>query len=160
TDFPNTSERTSVSLLMADAYARENDSKNEFAIYDTVLQELAAKAQNVPLGMNRQDYGQGRNTSYSSPNPGDEDSGEFRSEQNTIANSRHNAGQSFQLSVSGSSPSQTTGPRSPEYLRVLERYLARLVEMKAIPSALAVFRREIDRNPDDPGLYERLATFL
>jgi predicted Zn-dependent protease len=53
-----------------------------------------------------------------------------------------------------------TGARSPEYARVLERYLARLVELKQIPSALAVLRREIDHNPDDPGLYERLATFL
>ena len=52
------------------------------------------------------------------------------------------------------------GPRSPEYSRVLERYLARLVETKEIPEALGVLRREIDHNPDDPGLYERLAVFL
>ena len=32
--------------------------------------------------------------------------------------------------------------------------------MKTVPPALAVLRREIDRNPDDPGLYERLAVFL
>ena len=32
--------------------------------------------------------------------------------------------------------------------------------MKQIPAALGVLRREIDRNPDDPGLYERLAVFL
>ena len=32
--------------------------------------------------------------------------------------------------------------------------------MKQIPRALGVLRREIDRNPDDPGLYERLAVFL
>ncbi len=43
---------------------------------------------------------------------------------------------------------------------MLERYLARLVQLKQIPEALAVLRREIDRNPDDPGLYERLAVFL
>ena len=43
---------------------------------------------------------------------------------------------------------------------MLERYLARLVQLKQIPQALAVLRREIDRNPDDPGLYERLAVFL
>src|SRR5580658_5969961 len=48
--FPNASERTTVALLMADAYARKGDTKNEFAIYDSVLQELAAKALNVPLG--------------------------------------------------------------------------------------------------------------
>jgi cellulose synthase operon protein C len=53
-----------------------------------------------------------------------------------------------------------TGARSPEYARVLERYLARLVQMKQIPPALAVLSREIERNPDDPGLYERLAVFL
>jgi hypothetical protein len=43
---------------------------------------------------------------------------------------------------------------------VLERYLARLTEIKQIPTALGVLRHEIDRNPDDPGLYERLANFL
>jgi hypothetical protein len=32
--------------------------------------------------------------------------------------------------------------------------------MKQIPAALSVLRKEIDRNPDDPGLYERLAVFL
>jgi cellulose synthase operon protein C len=32
--------------------------------------------------------------------------------------------------------------------------------MKQIPPALGVLSREIERNPDDPGLYERLAVFL
>src|SRR5262249_34152145 len=50
--------------------------------------------------------------------------------------------------------------RSPEYAQVLDRYLARLVSMKRIPDALALYRREVDRNPNDPGLYERLAAFL
>ncbi len=59
-----------------------------------------------------------------------------------------------------SSSTNQFGARSPEYSRVLERYLARLVQLKQIPQALAVLRREIDRNPDDPGLYERLAVFL
>jgi Flp pilus assembly protein TadD len=35
-----------------------------------------------------------------------------------------------------------------------------LVQLKEVPQALGVLRREIDHNPDDPGLYERLATFL
>ena len=43
---------------------------------------------------------------------------------------------------------------------MLERYLARLGQLKQVPAALAVLRREIDHNPDDPGLYERLAVFL
>ena len=37
-------------MNMADAYARKGDSGNEFAIYDSVLQELALQAQNLPLG--------------------------------------------------------------------------------------------------------------
>jgi hypothetical protein len=50
--------------------------------------------------------------------------------------------------------------RSPEYARVLDRYVARLVAMKRVPDALALYRREIDRNVDDPGLYDVLAAFL
>ena len=41
-NFPNAPQRTSVALLMADAYSRKGDSASEFAIYDSVLQELAA----------------------------------------------------------------------------------------------------------------------
>ncbi len=32
--------------------------------------------------------------------------------------------------------------------------------MKQVPEALAVLRKQVDRNPNDPGLYERLAQFL
>ncbi len=42
-NFPKAAERTAVALLMADAYARKDDTKNEFAIYDAVLQELAVQ---------------------------------------------------------------------------------------------------------------------
>ena len=48
--FAKAPERTSVALLMADAYARKDDSANEFAIYDAVLQELGNTAKHVPLG--------------------------------------------------------------------------------------------------------------
>ena len=50
--------------------------------------------------------------------------------------------------------------RSPEYAQVLDRYLARLAAENRTMDALRVYRREIDRNPNDPGLYERLAVFL
>ena len=55
---------------------------------------------------------------------------------------------------------QAAPARSPEYARILDRYISRLVSLKRLSGALALFRREIDRNPDDPGLYERLAAFL
>ena len=55
---------------------------------------------------------------------------------------------------------QAQPARSPEYARILDRYISRLVSLKRLRDALALYRREIDRNPNDPGLYERLAAFL
>ena len=164
--FPEASERTTIALLMADAYARKGDTKSEFAIYDSVLQELAAKAQNVPLGSNEEtrdsadnyraftENNSGMNVPESETGEGDEAG---LAEHNTTP--RHRASESFRV-ITTPGPTQSTVARSPEYARVLERYLARLVEVKQIPLALGVLRREIDRNPDDPGLYERLAVFL
>ena len=50
TAFPDADERSQVSLLMAEAYAREGQTTEEFAVYDALLAELAAKADGVPLG--------------------------------------------------------------------------------------------------------------
>jgi tetratricopeptide (TPR) repeat protein len=156
--FPKAPQRTSVALLMADAYARNNDATSEFAIYDSVLKELAASAQNVPLGKSA------TGTEYQQPKFGNAQESDA-SEDDEGAEQPEEAGRSrrpnhaFEI---GSTTATTApaGPRSPEYARVLERYLARLVQMKQIPQALSVLGGEIDRNPDDPGLYERLAVFL
>ena len=43
---------------------------------------------------------------------------------------------------------------------MLDRYVARLVSLKRTRDALALYRREIDRNPSDPGLYDTMAAFL
>ena len=152
--FPHAPQRTSVALLMADAYARTGKPQDEFSIYDSVLQELALKAEKIPLGK-----------SGDSPNhsqPADQVMS-YRESENTPTDASGNfawrqGNQAFQVRMA-SAPDQL-GARSPEYSRVLERYLARLVQLKQIPEALAVLRREIDRNPDDPGLYERVAVFL
>jgi len=165
TSFPNASQRTSVALLMADAFARKNNTKDEFAIYDSVLQELAAKAQNVPLGTAISAYGDNyaSTSAYERTDSSDAETEEGEEEQgeNGVSNSgvRNAVNRAFQIGATNS-PQQQNSARSPEYSNVLERYLARLVEMKQIPPALTVLRREIDRNPDDPGLYERLAVFL
>ncbi len=165
TTFPNAPERTSVALLMADAYARKGNAKDEFEIYDAVLQELAAKVQNIPLGQAGGTYEApdrySSRLSYAGPATADTEIEQDQSDERSPTNAgpRRRASQSFQLSAADS-PAQLAGPRSPEYAQVLDRYLARLSEMKQIPAALGVLRREIDRNPQDPGLYERLAAFL
>ena len=161
TSFPTSPQRTAVALLMAEAYSRKDDTANEFAIYDAALQELAAQAQNMPLGSdaerlaspyrhtaNDQEDVEGNEGGEESPTGLPEESG-----------SRRRLGQVFQIGSTASSVPQT-GAHSSEYARVLERYLARLTQMKRILQALGVLRHEIDRNPDDPGLYERLAAFL
>ncbi len=55
---------------------------------------------------------------------------------------------------------QDAGVRSPDYARVLDRYVARLVSLKRTRDALALYRREIGRNASDPGLYDAMAAFL
>ena len=115
--FPNSNERSHIALLMAEAYARKGQTREEFAAYDDLLKELAARADGVPLG-----------SGVATPRP--------------------------------QPPQRALPARSPEYARVLERYISRLVSMKRTAEALALLRREIDRNPNDPGLYERLAGFL
>jgi predicted Zn-dependent protease len=152
TSFPQAPQRTSAALQMADAYARTNKTQEEFGIYDSVLQELAFKAEKIPLGKS----GDGANQ----PQPADQETS-YRESENVVAGANfppRTGDQAFQVHTA-STPNQF-GARSPEYSRVLERYLARLVQLKQIPEALAVLRHEIDRNPDDPGLYERLAVFL
>ncbi len=157
TDFPNAPRRTSVALLMADAYARTANTQQEFAIYDSVLHELAVKAQKIPLGKvagasDRTPDAWSDTTQEMSDR---ETASEFSDNRNPSPRAEN---QAFQVGTA--SGLDQFGVRSPEYSRVLERYLARLVQLKQVPAALAVLRREIDRNPDDPGLYERLAVFL
>lgn len=50
--------------------------------------------------------------------------------------------------------------RSSPYVEVLDRYIARLITLQRTGDALAAYRKELDRNPNDPGLYLRLAEFL
>jgi Tfp pilus assembly protein PilF len=108
TSFPRADGRVDVALQMADALAREQREREEFATYDQLLRELARRAEGVPLGQ------------------------------------------------SAAQP----GPRSPDYARVLERYLSRLAATNRPMDAIRLYRREIDRNPNDAGLYERFAAFL
>lgn len=160
--FPKSTERTRVALLMADADARLGKSQDEFVIYDAVLQELAAQADKMPLGSGAasvQDYrySPARLRFRSSTRQGNGTAAIVEG-QEVSPSAAQVASEAFHVEKNAATPE--SGPRSPEYSRVLERYLARLVELKEVLRALGVLRREIDHNPDDPGLYERLAAFL
>jgi predicted Zn-dependent protease len=60
----------------------------------------------------------------------------------------------------GAAGPNSPGPRSADYAQVLDKYLARLAALRQPVEALRVYRQELDRNPNDPGLYERFAGFL
>jgi len=127
--FPHARQRVQVALQVADAYARTQQTDKEFALYQSLLQELAAQAEGIPLGE--------PGTAYSRP----VDGAPSAPESEPLADS-------------------TQSVRSAQYQQVLNRYLARLVSLHRLPDALNVLRGELDRNPQDPGLYSRLAEFL
>ena len=149
--FPKSSERVRVALLLADALARKDQVQEELAVYDTLLEELVARADRVPLGAG----------------PGAADRGEIQEENVTPPPGTEQEEEESAAPRAAVAPPQVRarrapggGARSPEYARVLERYISRLVALKRPFQVLSLFRREMDRNPNDPGLYERLATFL
>ena len=112
---------------MADAYARINQVQAEFALYDELLNELAKRADGVPLG------------------------------QQPVSSPARLAGVApTEEGAPEQAAAPASKPRSPEYARILDRYIARLVSMKHIPDAWRYTAARLDRNPNDPGLYERL----
>jgi tetratricopeptide (TPR) repeat protein len=173
--FPRASQRVHVAMLMADCFARKNRVKEELALYDQLLNELAARAEHVPLG-----EGAHADTSLVQPPPSaqpeseeaaPEEASEATSESSVEAGGSGGGEQpvrrpirrpSFQARVRAAvrQAEQPGQPRSPEYSQVLERYISRLVALERPLQVLELFRREMDHNPNDPGLYERLATFL
>jgi Flp pilus assembly protein TadD len=138
TAYPKAPQRTAVALALADAYASKGDSSSEFAVYNQMLHELAAAAGGVPLGERA-----------SPPNYVREGSPEF-----AVYN------QMAHVPPDTQDNQQQNQALSPDYARVLDRYIARLVSLNRVLDAVQLFRRELDRNANDPGLYERLAAFL
>lgn len=147
--FPHFDERVNVALGLADAYERTKQTDKEFGLYQDLLKELAAQADGVPLGAEGAAYNKPVNGEMISPplpkatleNPGDANDG----------------GDS---AASQSEAEPASSARSAQYAQVLDRYLARLVSLDRLPDALTVLRGELDRNPQDPGLYQKLADFL
>ncbi len=145
TDYPAAPQRVDVASLMADAYARQQNTAAEFALYDSLLTELAAQTHGQPLTAAAPDPA-------NPPTPGwsataDADSNELLTTPD----------------ATGSNPTTTTRatlPAATQYRQILDRYLGRLVATQNLPQALRVLRAQLDRNPSDPALYERLATFL
>ncbi|MGP8253737.1 MAG: hypothetical protein ACLQHF_17040 [Terracidiphilus sp.] len=152
--FSSGANRYAVAMAVADAYARENRAQDEFGIYDRMLGELAAAAKGVPLATEspmRQLVNENADVSETGN----------ATENVPASSSPHDLSQGRALQAAPAAPTAQAAPSSAsEYAQVLERYLGRLASLKRLPQALAVLRREVDRDPNDPGIYERLAQFL
>jgi tetratricopeptide (TPR) repeat protein len=152
TAFPAGSERLGVAMRVSDALARANRTSEEFALYDRLLRDLAAKASGVPIGSNA-----------SAPEAGALERGPGFVQPGIPATRIGMPTQSYSLfraQMGAQSPPPPSMARSGEYVQVLDKYLSRLAELKRPLDALRVYRTEIDRNPNDPGLYQRLADFV
>lgn len=163
-DFPTATERLTVSLLMAEAHQNLKQPQFEFAIYDKLLQDLAKDAEGMPLGVASTGIEDARMSAnpYVSDNRSQPDwNSEYVPESQEGPSSQQPVSQIPEaLQISTQQTTANRGPRSADYSRILDRYLARLVQLGEVPRALGVLRREIDHHADDPGLYERLAVFL
>ncbi|HEY5057107.1 MAG TPA: hypothetical protein VII58_13160 [Acidobacteriaceae bacterium] len=150
--FPSAPGRLDVANLMADAYARQNDTSDEFALYESLLNELAAKTAGLPL------------TSSSTapppaPAPGTVDFYVQVQDPDSV-DSDAAAAQKLKSQPLAQLPTRKSLPEGTAYASVLDRYIGRLTATGQLPRALTVLRTQLDRNPNDPLLYERLATFF
>lgn len=150
--FPSANERMAVASAMADAYAQTNNTQGEFAMYDRMLAELSEHAGRMPL---TEDALSNTATNAAPPKPAVD-----TSTATTTEDTADDAPPPPPEAADAPPAPPAPAPSGITYAQVLERYLGRLTTSNKLPQALAVFRRELDRNPDDPLLYERLAAFL
>src|SRR5271165_4026185 len=152
--YPNSPAFLDTAMLLADSYMRKKNQQAEFALYNRLLNELAAKADHVPIGA--------ITTQAAAPEPNGAPLNEGPLSEAPPTGAQEEAAPGTQPNLAAVKQQTPAAPavRSPDYARVLDRYLSRLTELHRLNDALALYRHEIDQNPEDPGLYERLATFL
>jgi hypothetical protein len=157
--FPASSDRVEIAGLMADAYSRQQNTAAEFALYDSLLTELAAKTGGLPLTAGNP---AAPTEPVAAPYPGRmlNPDAETEPPDAGAANKAVAAMRAASFDLSSYTPVTAAIPEAVAYARILDRYLGRLVAEKQLPQALTVLRRQLDANPDDPLLYERLANFL
>jgi hypothetical protein len=159
--FPNAPERLDVAGQLADAYARVDDTASEFALYDAQLAELSAKTNGLPLtAAAGTDHPVDRYTLFVIPKKSLYDPTQTNSDADADSESGAQPTNKPAAQPLAPQPTRRTLPEATAYTRVLDRYLGRLTATGNLPRALTVLRGQLDRNPNDPLLYERLATFL
>ena len=135
---PASADYTKAALLLADAYVQKRRVSDELALYDQLLLKLGNESSHRPLG-----------------EPSDVRS---ISETPKVTQTQPEPQEDNQEETKAVEPESAV--RSPDYAHVLDLYISRLTQLGRVLDAVKLYRREIDRNPDDPGIYERLALFV
>jgi tetratricopeptide (TPR) repeat protein len=159
-------DRFAVAMDMADAYARRQDTKGEFALYDRLLSELGTKTAGMPLTAAAASMRTESGTTALGGAAARDAEADVSGQPNqsgdaaAAAGSTANAKKIRAFDVTPEAPQGVFVAGAQQSQQMLERYLGRRASTGQLPQALAVLRRELDRNPNDPMLYERLANFL
>jgi tetratricopeptide (TPR) repeat protein len=150
--FPNAPERAELHAKLMDAYAAYGEN-------DAVIREGTLFLAAFPANARRVEVALAVGDVYSRTNQAEKEFALYKNLLKELAAKADGVplGEAGSESAGGQAAS---GARSSEYAQVLDRYLSRLVALKRLPDALEVLRGELDRNPQDPGLYEKLANFL
>ena len=150
--FPKAQERAELHAKLMDAYAAYGEN-------DAVIREGTLFLAAFPADARRVEVALAVGDVYSRTNQSETEFALYKDLLKELAAKADGVplGEAGSESAGGQAASAA---RSSEYAQVLDRYLSRLVALKRLPDALEVLRGELDRNPQDPGLYEKLANFL
>jgi len=145
--FPNSASRAELRDRVIETYAIYGDN-------DGVLRAGTRFLTDFPNASNRADVALRMADAYARTNRTLQEFAQYDSVLIELARGAGGVpiGSIAPLEPSADPASTATAVRSPAYVRVLDRYVARLVSLKRTRDALALYRREIDRNPNDPGL--------
>ncbi len=147
--FPNAPERAELHAKLMDAYAAYGENDAVIREGTLFLAAFPADARRVEVALEVGDV-------YSRTNQAEKEFALYKDLLKELAAKAD--GVPLGETQGGGQAAGTA--RSAAYAQVLDRYLSRLVAMKRLPDALELLRGELDRNPQDPGLYEKLANFL
>jgi predicted negative regulator of RcsB-dependent stress response/Flp pilus assembly protein TadD len=148
-EFPASARRSELRSSLVDAYASYGDDEGVIAAGRAFLRAFPKSAGRTHVALALGDALARKQRTQE----------EFAVYEQMLSELASKAG-GVPLGAFGGADKPKPGPRSSDYAMVLEKYLARLSALHQPMPALAVYRREMDRNPNDPGLYERFAGFL
>lgn len=156
--FPNSPERPGLHVGLMDAYAAYGEDDAVIREGKAFLADFPNDPQRIQVALTVADV-------YSRTNQAEKEFDLYKNLLKELAASADGVplGEASEVGDQGGAPA--SGPssgsaRSSEYAQVLDKYLSRLVSLGRLPDALEVLRDELDRNPEDPGLYNKLAQFL